>query len=204
MLAGLILAAGQARRFGSDKRQASLPDGRSLLAHTLSTYQTVCDTLYVVIGPDDAFAQALCKEWECRAVVNPQPERGMGSSLACGIQAIKHDDPTEAIRGVIVGLADMPGVSPQVIQLVQQTLQDRASSYPDQPVAPRHQGHLGHPRGIPRAWFDTLLHLTGDQGARSAIPWDQAHVLDVNEPGILIDIDTPADLDQWVNEKSTR
>ncbi|HET8869407.1 MAG TPA: nucleotidyltransferase family protein [Aquabacterium sp.] len=204
MFAGLILAAGQSRRFGRDKRQVNLPNGDTLLAHTLSVYRAVCEPLYVVIGPEDAFAGTLCEQQGCRPVVNPNATKGMGTSLACGVRAIEHDDPDESVQGLIVGLADMPAVTSPVIERVQRSLQELANSEPDRPVVPSHRGRLGHPRGIPRVWFDTLRRLSGDQGARSAIPWDQAHLLEIDDPGILIDIDTPADLDQWVREKSTR
>jgi molybdenum cofactor cytidylyltransferase len=167
-IAGLILAAGQSTRFGSDKRQALLPDGRCMLEAVITCYRQVFDSVELV--------------------VNEQADLGMGHSLACGAQALLAH---EELSGVVIGLADMPAVSPATLMDVSQTLAGRM-----QPVVPVYQGHLGQPRGLPRKWFDALSRLIGDQGARQLLDWRQAVPVHVNDPGILQDVDTPQDMDR--------
>lgn len=197
MLAGLILAAGQGSRFGSDKRQALLPSGESLLARAITQYAAACDKLFVVLPPGDGFGQALCARWGAIGVTNLQADEGMGHSLAKGIQAILQDAEAAHIQGVIVGLADMPHITTSLIQQVGAALLNSGlDAQPLQAVVPIYQGQMGHPRGIPAQLFAALTHLTGDQGAKAAINWKQASHLVVDEPGVLLDIDTPQDLAQ--------
>lgn len=185
-VAGLILAAGQASRFGSDKRQAILPDGRTMLEAVLARYAEVFDTLWLVTPPDDAFGSQLADMHGAYLVVNAQPDLGMGHSLACGAQALL---PHADISGVVVGLADMPCVASQTLQDLKHTLMGRG-----QPTVPVYQGKLGQPRGLPRGWFEALSQLTGDQGARQLLDWRLAVAVHVNDPGVLQDADTPEDL----------
>lgn len=185
-VAGLILAAGQASRFGSDKRQAILPDGRTMLEAVLTRYAEVFDTLWLVIPPDDAFGKSLADMHGAYAIVNAQADLGMGHSLACGAQALMSQ---ADVSGVVVGLADMPAVASQTLQDLKHTLMGRG-----QPVVPVYQGKLGQPRGLPRAWFEALSKLSGDQGARHLLDWRQALAVHVNDPGVLQDADTPEDL----------
>ncbi|MGC4059695.1 MAG: nucleotidyltransferase family protein [Aquabacterium sp.] len=187
-IAGLILAAGQATRFGSDKRQALLPDGCSMLEAVIVRYREVFDTLLLVAQADDPFAQQLADIHGIELVVNEQADLGMGHSLACGAQALLA---REGLSGVVVGLADMPAVAIATLLDVRETLMARG-----QPVVPSYQGRLGQPRGLPADWFEALSRLTGDQGARQLLDWRQAVALHVNDPGVLHDVDTPADLDR--------
>jgi molybdenum cofactor cytidylyltransferase len=187
-IAGLILAAGQSPRFGSDKRQALLPDGRCMLEAVITCYRQVFDKVLLVARDDDPFAQQLADIHGVELVVNEQADLGMGHSLACGAQALLAH---EELSGVVIGLADMPAVSPATLMDVSQTLAGRM-----QPVVPVYQGHLGQPRGLPRKWFDALSRLIGDQGARQLLDWRQAVPVHVNDPGILQDVDTPQDMDR--------
>lgn len=198
MLVGLILAAGQGSRFGSDKRQALLPSGQSLLGHAITEYAAACDKLFVVTGDHDGFAQQLCAQHGAHQVINPHARQGMGLSLACGIQAMLNAPDAELIEGVIVGLADMPGVARPIIKDVGQALRHlQQQGHTAQAVVPSYQGQLGHPRGIPRSLFGALSQLTGDQGAKAVINWTQATHWPVDDAGVLMDIDTPQDLAQF-------
>lgn len=190
-IAGLILAAGQSKRFGRDKRQALLPDGRSMLETVITCYREVFDKVLLVARQDDPFARQFADIHGVELVVSEQADLGMGHSLACGAQALlAHED----VTGVVIGLADMPAVSPATLMDVRRKL----AGYM-QPVVPVYQGHLGQPRGLPRQWFDALGSLIGDQGARQLLDWRQAVAVHVNDPGILQDVDTPQDMDRlWV------
>ena len=65
-------------------------------------------------------------------------------------------------------------------------------------VAPRYQYLRGHPVGFGQEYRDVLLNLKGDAGARSVLKQHKSHLhyLDVDDPGILMDVDTPDDLHQ--------
>lgn len=185
--AGLILAAGRGTRFGSDKRQALLPGGVSMLESVLAAHAQVFDALWLVVPPGDKFAPPLAQAYSASLLVNEQADQGMGGSLACAARALLQQP---GISGVIVSLADMPAVSAATLARLREALIEHA-----QPVVPLYQGQAGHPRGLPRACFQALSGLHGDQGARHLLDWRrQAVAVPVTDPGVLLDVDTPADL----------
>lgn len=197
----LVLAAGRARRFGSDKRQARLSDGRSLLQAVLQTQREACDGVCVLLRPDDDWGQALCTELGVAWQAVEDADQGMGHTLAAGLRALMAD---EGVTGagaqtldqrpprfdaVLVVLADMPAVQPETVRALIDAFRREG-----QPAWPWHAGQAGHPRLLPRASWPALLDLTGDAGARQRLDWSRATRVDVPDRGILIDIDTPGDL----------
>lgn len=185
-VAGLILAAGQASRYGADKRLVRLADGRTMLETVLALYAQVCQPLLVVLRPHDEAAQAMAQAHGAQVLWCDDADQGMGRSLACGARVLLN---RPDVSGVIVGLADMPFVSLSTLKRVHQVLQGQ-----QQAVLPRHLQRPGHPRGLPRSVFELLRDLRGDEGARHAVDWQRAIHIEVDDPGILQDVDTPVDL----------
>ena len=110
----------------------------------------------------------------------------MGGTLAQVVAAAP-----ETGAGYIIALADMPFVSADSIRAVAAALQGGAKL-----VAPVYRGQRGHPVGLAASYRDELLALGGDAGARDIIRRDAANLqlVDVDDPGVLWDIDTRADL----------
>lgn len=194
-VAALILAAGESRRFGSDKRQALLPSGQSMLAAVIQTHRTVFESLWVVTPEDDAFAQVLCLEFGALQLICRDSAQGMARSLAAGLA---HAQQQTALQAVLVSLADMPAVQPDTLRsLVARFMSTGAM------VVPRYVGSVGraeeaqrwgNPRVLPRAYWSGLLNRTGDQGAGSALDWSGAERVDVQDRGVIWDADTPLEL----------
>lgn len=189
----LVLAAGRARRFGSDKRRALLPDGRSLLQAVLQTQREACDKVLVLLRDGDAWGQALCADLGVEWLTVADAELGMGRTLAAGLQALVAE--ASAARGpaqfdaALVVLADMPTVQPGTVRALIDAFEQEG-----RPAWPWHAGQPGHPRLLPRANWPALLDLSGDEGARHRLDWSEATRVDVPDGGILLDIDTPGDL----------
>jgi molybdenum cofactor cytidylyltransferase len=108
---------------------------------------------------------------------------GTGASIACAVRA------TPWARGWIVALADMPAIEPDTVQAVRAALLAGAES-----AAPFHRGRRGHPVGFGAACRAELAALDGDEGARAVLARHPPARLEVDDPGILFDVDTPADL----------
>lgn len=197
----LVLAAGLASRFGSDKRQARLPDGRSLLQAVLQTQRQACDGVRVLLREGDAWGQALCAELGVAWLGVADADQGMGRTLAAGLRSLMADEkapdgdaPTAARRltrfdAAVVALADMPAVQPETVRALIEAFRREG-----RPAWPWHADQPGHPRLLPRAHWPALLDLSGDEGARRRVDWSQATRVDVADGGVLIDIDTPGDL----------
>ena len=181
----MLLAAGSATRFGSDKRRALLPDGRTLLQTTLDVIGKTGLPLLVCLQAEDA---ALAEELTGRGVHGVCCRRageGMGSTLAEGILSA----PT-GWNGVLVALADMAWVRPSTYSTIARALSAATI------VQPEWRGTPGHPVGFGRQWFGDLAVLSGPRGARSVLDAypDQLRSLPVDDPGILADVDTPEQL----------
>ncbi|MAT65288.1 MAG: molybdopterin-guanine dinucleotide biosynthesis protein MobA [Gammaproteobacteria bacterium] len=183
---GVLLAAGQSRRFGSDKLLRPLPDGTPLaLAAAANLRLALPDTVAVVAHADAAVA-GLLRAAGIPVVVNAGAEAGMGSSIACGVRA------RDPVAGWVIALADMPFIRPDTIAAIAATLADEHVI-----AAPGYAGRRGHPVAFGRAYRDALLKLDGDVGARGIV---QAHadrlcLMPTDDPGVLRDIDRPADLE---------
>lgn len=186
--AGILLAAGSARRFGSAKLLAALPDGTPVgVTSCRSMVAALPRTIAVVRPGDDTLADALAAAG-ATVVRCPRADEGMGASLAWGVGA-SADAP-----GWIVALADMPWVAADVIRRVADAIAAGASI-----AAPFHRGERGHPVGFASVHRNALLALGGDEGARSIIASHRHEIvhIDVDDPGVLRDVDLPADLDRW-------
>ncbi|MBI2731888.1 MAG: nucleotidyltransferase family protein [Aquabacterium sp.] len=195
-IAGLILAAGRGVRFGGDKRLVRLPDGRTLLEATLARHAGLSSPLWVVLRPGDEAASALARSYGAQILICEDAHLGMGHSLACGARALM-DEPE--LDGVVVDLADMPWVSAHTLRLIRQALAEHG-----QAVVPLYQGRMGQPRGLPASCLAALARLRGDEGARHIVSWQDAVHVDVDDHGILQDIDRPADLTRFTALASAR
>ena len=184
-IVGLLLAAGSASRFGSDKLRAALPHGVTIAVQAARHLRAALPRVVAVVRPGrEATAQALAAEG-CEVVVCERADEGMGASLACGARA------AGAADGYLVALADMPFVRPSSIAAVRDALAAGATL-----AAPYFRTRRGHPVGIAGRFRAELEALGGDEGAKNILA---AHAADlvkvpVGDPGVIRDIDRPEDL----------
>lgn len=185
-VAALMLAAGYSRRFGADKRRLVLADGRSLLAASLALPCSMLEDVWLVLRPDESPA-ALDLPTGVRIVQNPTSAQGMGHSLAAGAERLLAESRADAVA---IFLADMPSIRRHSLEALM------ACAAPDRIVLPSHQGKRGHPVLFGRDFWPQLATLGGDAGARAVIQHnaEALHIVELNDPGVLQDIDTPADL----------
>ncbi len=183
---GLLLAAGAAARFGGNKLLHRLDDGRTLAETAAGHLLEALPSSIAVIRPDDDVLGALLRKTGMRVVTCPLAARGMGHSLACGVAASTQAD------AWVIALADMPYIHPDTLHRIVAALHAGSPI-----VAPYYSGHRGHPVAFSHASLDELLLLTGDVGARHLVErhLDKVYRLEVDDVGILQDIDTSADLD---------
>jgi molybdenum cofactor cytidylyltransferase len=184
----VLLAAGLGSRFAAGDKLLHPLDGRPVLEWALERLAQVrLAQRIVVVGPDPNGRRALAERYAVHVVINPQPQAGMGHSLALGIQAL---DPS--LDAVFVCLGDMPGLDLSIFDALVGAF-ERGTD--ETIVIPCHGGQRGHPVLFGRAHFAALAQLRGDQGARSVVARaDHVIELKVDAAGVLRDIDTVADL----------
>jgi len=182
---GILLAAGSSRRFGSNKLLAPLADGTPLAVAAASRLIAAVPESIAVVRPGDVALAALLAAQGLRIIECAEAEWGMGHSLAAGIAAASTAD------AWLIALADMPFIKASTITGL------AAQLYVGSPlIAPFHGGQRGHPVGFASGLGAELLSSTGDAGAREILARHAEELarFDVNDPGILFDVDTPADL----------
>ena len=187
----IVLAAGRATRFGSTKVLAPL-DGRPVLAHVLERIaEAGIGDLVVVLG-DDAAALERAIEWPvaARRVVNPDPSRGLASSLVLGVVAARSGAGPAEPDALLIALGDQPRLSPAVITRLVAALDG-----PHPFVVPRYDdGANPNPVLVARAGFELVEQTTGDRGLGPLLAARPELVLEVPVPGANPDVDTPDDL----------
>jgi CTP:molybdopterin cytidylyltransferase MocA len=188
LIAGLLLAAGGASRFGSPKQLAEL-DGVPLLQHSVDALLAVAaiDSVVVVLGAEAERVRAAVDFGAARVVVCADWAEGMAASLRCGVQAVGDSD------WVVVTLGDQPRITSQVIAAVV----DCAASAPAGTDAVRatYEGVPGHPVALGRAMLPHVADLSGDVGARELLANAAVRTFEAARLCDPIDVDTPDDLE---------
>jgi len=182
---GLLLAAGAASRFGSDKLQHPLPHGVSIAVQAARHLKAEVSRVVAAVRPEAvATARALAAEG-CEVVVCERAAEGMGASLACAARAAGDAD------GYLVALADMPFVRRSTIAAVREALARGATL-----AAPYWRARRGHPVGFAGRLRGALEASSGDEGARRLLEAHAAELVKVpvGDPGAIRDIDQPSDL----------
>ncbi len=186
MIAAIVLAAGAARRFGSQKLMAPFgekPLVRWAVEHALASRVS---EVIVVLGRDGEAVRAALHGLPVRFTMNEQWAEGMSGSIHTGIAALAPD--TDA---VVIMLGDQPTVTPEIIDHL--IAAHATSTRPI--VAPSYRGERGNPVLFAADLFPELLAIRGDQGARGIIACDAGRVeivaLAMTMPG---DVDVESDL----------
>lgn len=182
----LLLAAGRASRFGSDKRLARLYKRETLIEAAVRVYaERGLDVLVCLSArPADAPIRTRLTRRGVLCIRCASAGAGMACTLAEGVSRCG------AYPGLFVALADMPLILPATVA----ALEERQS--PGSIVFPEYRGRRGHPVLFGADFFPELRRLRGDRGAHSLIAAHPASgaAIAVEDPGILRDADTPAAL----------
>lgn len=184
-IVALVLAAGAGSRFGGGKLLAPI-GGRPVLQHVLDALATAGLADVVVVLGRDAAAVESAVAWRAeRRVVNPDPERGLATSLHLGFGAVPAD-----AAGVLVALGDQPLVSAEVIRSLLDAPADR-----DRPiVVPTYADDRGrNPVLVRRPAFHLVVEAEGDHGLGPVLATHPELVEAIEVGGINPDVDTPAD-----------
>ncbi len=182
----IVLAAGQARRFGGGKLAATL-HGRPLIMHAVDAVLEAGFRCLVVTGtPHAGPVEAALRDRDIRLVRNPNAAAGMARSIRAGIEAL---DP--AVEAALLVLGDQPTVTAALLRDLDARWRQGGASI----VVPEFRGTRAPPVLFARSVFPELIQLEGDQGARRVVERDPARVailpVDMSPPG---DVDTLDDL----------
>jgi len=186
-IVGILLAAGESRRMGYPKPLLKIGD-ETFVAHLAAAMLMVVTRLTVVVGAHaDRVRKAVPSDPRIKVVDNPDWVRGQLSSIKAGIRALPLD-----ASAALIHLTDHPTVKAETFAAVADGYRESRKSI----MIARYNGRRGHPVIFDRALFAELLDTPEDQGARAVVNADASRVvyIEVDDTGILLDLDTPEDL----------
>ena len=186
-VAGVLLAAGNSQRMGRPK--ALLPyRGTTLLQHAARTLcETACRPRIVVVGPEVEKGCWSRDEVDVAVVVNPDPDRGLSSSIQIALDAIEvHQAEAGAlVEGILIALVDQPLITSDHLEAILQAGAATGLAATSWPEA------FGPPAFLYRSFFSSLKGLRGDEGAKKILRAERARLELVHFPGAALDVDDP-------------
>ena len=188
MIAGLILAAGESTRMGTDKALLTYR-GRTFIEAILATLREAgVSRLAVVLGHHADEIQRAVDFTGVEVIVNHDYQQGQTSSLQAGLKALESGAGT-SVEAVLLCLVDHPAVPAEAIRALLAAFRATASPV----VIPAFKGQRGHPVLIGRALFDELLGSNPEAGANTVIRKyrNATQFVEVGDAGILLDVDDP-------------
>jgi CTP:molybdopterin cytidylyltransferase MocA len=181
-MTAVILAAGASSRMGRPK--ALLPLGDTTFAGRIAAtaLEAGATEVLFVLGPPHGATVREALPAHVAWTWNPTPERGMLSSAQAGVAALHH-----ATAAALLWPVDVPLVAPETVRAV-------AAASQREIAVPQHAGRGGHPFRVSATLFAELLAIPVNRSLRDLLG-DPARVLrlEVDDPGVLRDFDTPAD-----------
>jgi len=190
----ILLAAGAGDRLGGEKMFADV-GGKPLIDRTLRNYRKATQTgdIIIVVPPGASERYQHLRSPERHIVENPDPSRGMISSIRAGLES-----GWAAERNFMIAPADVPFVKPEIIDRLVKTFVTRDCKI----VIPAYRGLGGHPGVFDQSLYVDFFAHGGNLGAKEILLRYQTDTvrLNIQDPDICYDIDTPKDLELAMDE----
>ncbi|MBT6407647.1 MAG: NTP transferase domain-containing protein, partial [Rhodospirillaceae bacterium] len=189
VVSAIVLAAGKSRRMGRSNKLLEDIHGKPMIRRVASTaMDALPGHVTVVTGFEADRVRDALDGLDVVLTHNPQFTNGLSTSVKTGIGSLSDDT-----DGALVILGDMPGIDVDIINRLTNAFRDSGGRAICVPV---HDGKKGNPVLWPREFFPDILDLTGDAGARRMLDQFKDRVVEVavDQAGILMDVDTPEDL----------
>ncbi len=194
--AGVILAAGESSRMGTDKallpwppQVEGPPSKDTFLSAAIRSLLLTTDFVVVVAGKNEAELAPIAYANGASVVINPDPSRGQFSSLQVGLQDVL----SRGRDAAVITLVDRPPVGSETIQFLRDAFE--AASQDVWAVVPELSGKHGHPYLVGRELIEAFLHATPTASARDIEHRYQDHIqyVAVDDPFVALNINTPED-----------
>ncbi len=190
-VSALLLAAGESVRMGRAKQLLPIGGHPAIVRCLVSIREGGVDDVVVVIRSGAADVLDAIRGFPVRLAVNDLPGSDMAASVRAGLEAMNPGS-----TGILVCLSDYPLVKPSTLA----TMKREHGRNPDAIVIPTHRGRKGHPTLFPRAVLEEIATLPTLRDIIQRHP-DRLVRLEVDDEGILLDMDTPGDY-QRILERS--
>lgn len=187
-LAVLLLAAGSSSRMGVPKQLLKW-NNSTLLQHTINTVKQIKkDEVVLVLGANFQDIKSKIDATELTVIYNENWEKGLGNSIACGINQIIKS--VQQIDNVLIMLADQPLIDSNYLnEMIETHLLN-----PDKIICTSYQNkRLGVPVIFNKIYFKELSELNHDKGAKDLLNKNSDNILFLDGTYVISDIDTMED-----------
>ena len=191
----IILAAGRSSRFGKTKQLLSF-NGKTLLQHVIEeATKAGAGPIVVITGSNAGEVSASITDKRINIVFNKDWSEGMASGIVIGVTKINELD--SSIEKIIIAVCDQPFVTAAIFEQLDQLQKESGKHI----VASAYSNTVGTPVLFTRKYFDQLLGLKGDTGAKKILETYRDDVTTIDFPQGNIDIDTQKDFDNLLDEQ---
>jgi molybdenum cofactor cytidylyltransferase len=192
----IILAAGKSQRMGASKQLLKI--GKNSLIQHVVKIAVASDyaPIVVVLGSNFEKIKKEITDFEVFPVFNNNWEKGMGTSIAKGIQEIQNLHP--GLRAVIILLVDQPLLQPNLLNKLVNLYKETGKEI----VASKYDKTIGVPALFDRSIFQELESLGENIGAKKLIHkfMEKEKAAFVNFPEGRFDLDTPEDYQRFLKD----
>jgi molybdenum cofactor cytidylyltransferase len=191
----IILAAGNSTRFGSIKQLLRF-NNKTLLQHAIDeAKQAAADPIVVVLGANANEVSASIDNTGVEIVVNNRWVEGMASGIVAGVG--KTSSLQDNVHNIIIAVCDQPFITSVLFEQLFKTQSESRKGI----VACSYADTIGTPVLFTQKYFDHLLSLRGDEGAKKLLKSYMTDVATVNFPKGDIDIDTETDYQELIKDR---
>lgn len=191
----IILAAGRSSRFGGIKQLLHY-NGKTLLQHVIEeATKTGASPIVVITGSNANEVSSSITDKRITTIFNKDWSEGMASGIVTGVNKINELD--SSIEKIIITVCDQPFVTAAIFEQLDQVQSESGKHI----VASAYSNTKGTPVLFTRQYFDQLLGLKGDTGAKKILESFREDLATVDFPQGNIDIDTKKDFENLLDEQ---
>jgi molybdenum cofactor cytidylyltransferase len=197
-IAGIILAAGQSKRFGQPKQLLDWKGEPFVRVVAKTALAAGLSPVVVVTGSNAEQVELTINDLDVTILTNEEWKSGQGNSINAGIKWLSQSSPNTAVGGAIFLLADQPQLTGSVIRALVETHAEGLSPI----VAPMVLDQRANPVLFDRVTFPDLLSLEGDIGGRAIFHKHHVEYLPWHDDRLLLDVDTPEMYQRLISDDS--
>ena len=185
----LILAAGSSSRMGAPKQLLPYKN-TTLLGYSIEQAKHInIKHVFCVLGANAEIIEKSIENYQIETIYNPNFKNGLSSSIFVGVKKLQHNFDT-----ILIMLADQPNVDFNYLNKLIKTSEENPSKI----IASNYQNKIGVPAIFPKKYFNQLLELKGDKGARNILNNNKSDIIKM-PPFNLTDIDTKEDYQNLIS-----